>query len=123
MKLLSLISPQEKKLIYKNAMPSFIKPMLAQLTDKRFSDKQWIFERKLDGERCLLFKKGNKIILKSRNDKILNDSYPEIVEAIQKLNMPECILDGEIVAFKKKETSFSLLQGRFGIISATKARS
>ena len=37
--------------------------------------------------------------------------------------MPECILDGEIVAFKKKETSFSLLQGRFGIISATKARS
>jgi bifunctional non-homologous end joining protein LigD len=120
--LLSLLSPEEKKLIQKKAMPSFIKPMLAQLTDKRFSDKKWIFERKLDGERCLLFKKGNKIILKSRNDKILNDSYPEIIDAIKNMDMPDCILDGEIVAFKKKETSFSLLQGRFGIISAIKAR-
>src|SRR5436189_4918379 len=108
MKLLSLISPQEKKLIYKNAMPSFIKPMLAQLTDKRFSNKNWIFERKLDGERCLLFKKGKDIILKSRNDKILNNSYPEIINTLKNLSMQNCILDGEIIAFKKKETSFSL---------------
>jgi len=113
MALLQLLSSHEKKLLHKKAMPAFIKPMLATLTDDRFSDKDWVFERKLDGERCLLFKKGKKITLKSRNDKILNASYPEIIAATN-MNMPDCILDGEIVAFDKKVTSFSLLSERFG---------
>lgn len=112
--LLQLITTDEKKLIHKTTMPTFIKPMLAVLTDERFSNKDWIFERKLDGERCLLFKKGKNIILKSRNDKILNKSYPEIITSIKKANFPNCILDGEIVALHNKETSFSLLQTRFG---------
>src|SRR5260221_7837612 len=99
----------------KKTMPSFIKPMLATLLDNiPFTNKDWIFERKLDGERCLLFKKGNSIILKSRNNKIINQSYPEIVTALQKLPLPNCIIDGEIVALKKGITSFSLLQQRFG---------
>ena len=29
--------------------------MKAVLTDERFSDADWIFERKLDGIRCLAF--------------------------------------------------------------------
>lgn len=119
MSLLSLIPDDEKKLVKKKAMPTFIKPMLAQLTDTYFSDNNWIFERKLDGERCLMFKKGNNITLKSRNDKILNKSYPEIVEAFQKISIPDCILDGEIVALKNKITSFALLEGRFSL-DATK---
>jgi ATP-dependent DNA ligase len=41
--------------------------MLAILTDERFSDPEWIFERKLDGVRCLAFRKGNRIALLSRN--------------------------------------------------------
>ncbi len=123
MSFLPLLSPEEKKLIHKQAMPSFIKPMLATLTKNYFSDKDWIFERKLDGERCFLYKKGKSIILKSRNDKIINASYPEIERAIKKLNLPDCILDGEIVAFSNKETSFSLLQQRFGINNALKAES
>src|ERR1700733_2417835 len=115
MSLLSLLSPAEKKLLHKTAMPPFIKPMLAQLTRNYFSRENWIFECKLDGERCLLFKKGKKVILKSRNNKIINHSYPEIVAAAEKLDIPDCILDGEIVAFKKKVSNFSLLQGRFGV--------
>jgi len=114
MSFLDLLSQQEKKLLHKKTMPSFIKPMLATLTEERFSDPNWIFERKLDGERCLLFKKGKNITLKSRNDKILNHSYPEIITALKKLNLPDCILDGEIVALTKKTTSFALLSQRFG---------
>lgn len=117
MSFLHLISENEKKHVYKKSMPTFIPPMLAQLTHDYFSDKNWIFERKLDGERCLLFKKGNTITLKSRNDKILNQSYPEIIAALKKLNLPDCILDGEIVALTKKITSFSLLSQRFGTTS------
>jgi len=105
----------------KKTMPSFIKPMLAKLTDnKPFDNKDWIFERKLDGERCFLYKKGDSIILKSRNNKILNKSYPEIVHALQKLDLPDCILDGEIVAMNKGVTSFSLLQKRFGTDETSK---
>ena len=32
-------------------------PTLATLTDKRFSDPDWIFERKFDGMRCLAFRR------------------------------------------------------------------
>jgi ATP-dependent DNA ligase len=38
-----------------NAMPSWVEPQLATLTRERFSDPSWIYERKLDGERCLAF--------------------------------------------------------------------
>ena len=65
--LLQLLSLPEKKLLQKKTMPAFIKPMLAQLTNERFSNKNWIFERKLDGERCLIFKKGNKVFLLYKN--------------------------------------------------------
>src|SRR5438477_425490 len=121
MAFLDLLSLHEKKLMQKNPIPSFIKPMLATLTDERFSDPDWIFERKLDGERCLLFKKGNTFTLKSRNDKILNQSYPEIIAALKELNLPDCILDGEIVALSKKATSFSLLSQRFGVTALNPA--
>ena len=118
--LLQLIPAEEKKLIRKEAMPSFIKPMLAEIAKAPFSDKNWVFERKLDGERCLIFKKGNSVILKSRNNKILNESYPEVVTLIKKLSMPKCIIDSEIVAMKNKITDFSLLQERFGVNYAAK---
>lgn len=122
--LLQLISLDEKKLIQKKTMPSFIKPMLATLTDnKPFTNKNWIFERKLDGERCFTYKKGNSLILKTRNNKILNKSYPEIVHALEKLALPDCIIDGEIVALKNGITSFSLLQRRFGTDETQKTAS
>lgn len=119
---LHYLTTEELSLIKKKTMPSFLPPMLAKLTTDYFSDPDWIFEPKLDGERCLLFKKGTHITLKSRNDKKLNASYPEIVHALQLLSLPDCIIDGEIVAFKNKITSFSTLQARFGLISETKAK-
>jgi bifunctional non-homologous end joining protein LigD len=36
-----------------------MEPIKAVLTDERFSDPGWIFERKLDGIRCLAFKADN----------------------------------------------------------------
>ncbi len=40
--------------------------MLATLTDRRFSDPGWIFERKLDGERCLVFARAGRVTLDPR---------------------------------------------------------
>ena len=33
--------------------PQRVEPMLAKLSHQIFSDPDWIFERKLDGERCI----------------------------------------------------------------------
>lgn len=90
--------------------------MLARLTEKYFSDPKWLFERKLDGERCLAFKNGNKVALKSRNNKDLNPSYPELLRAVKKLKFRQAVLDGEIIAFSKGgATSFELISRRFGV--------
>lgn len=86
--------------------------MLATLTREVFSDKNWIFETKLDGIRCLAFRKGEKVELFSRNQLRLNAAYPEIVDALLKQGAREFIVDGEIVAMKGRASSFSALQKR-----------
>jgi DNA ligase D-like protein (predicted ligase) len=82
------------------------------LTDERFSDPDWIFERKLDGIRCLAFKDGNQVRLLSRNDLSLNGRFPEIVAALESDPATDVVLDGEIVAFDGSATSFERLQQR-----------
>ena len=105
--------PQELKSSLKRAVqPNWVSPMLATLTDKRFSRDGWIYEPKLDGERCLAFKEGGKVKLLSRNQLMLNGSYPELVKAFEQQKMSSYIVDGEVVAFKGNVTSFEMLQGR-----------
>jgi ATP-dependent DNA ligase len=41
--------------------------MLATLTEERLSDPGWLFERELDGERCLAFRDGSDVRIRSRN--------------------------------------------------------
>ncbi|MGB8367641.1 MAG: non-homologous end-joining DNA ligase [Candidatus Babeliales bacterium] len=118
---LEKLSNDLQKKIKIEKMPTFKQPMLATLTKDYFSNKDWIFERKFDGIRCLIFKNKNKVILKSRNNKLLDKSFPEILEAAKKLAVDQIILDGEVVAFKGKVTSFEKLQSRSGVGSKEKA--
>ena len=48
--------------------------MKAMLTDERFSDPDWIYERKLDGIRCIAIRTGATVKLLSRNDLSQNDA-------------------------------------------------
>jgi bifunctional non-homologous end joining protein LigD len=98
-----------------DAVPSWCSPTLATLTDDRFSDPEWIFERKLDGVRCLAFRDGATVRLLSRNRQSLNGAYPEIVHSLAAQTCTEFVVDGEIVAFEGRRTSFARLQGRSGI--------
>lgn len=95
--------------------PAWIAPMLATLTDERFSRDGWLFEPKLDGERCLAFGRGGTLDLRSRNRKRLNEQYPEIVEAFGRQPTDVFIADGEIVTFENGITSFAKLQQRMHI--------
>lgn len=96
--------------------------MLATLTDERFSDPDWIYERKLDGERALAFRNNGRVDLLSRNRSDLRAAYPELVEALAALPPADFIVDGEIVAFEGKRTSFSRLQRRMHASDPQEAR-
>jgi len=64
--------------------PTTASAMKAVLTDARFSDPDWIFERKLDGIRCIAIRDGGPVKLLSRNDLSLNGRYPGIVAELER---------------------------------------
>jgi DNA ligase D-like protein (predicted ligase) len=86
--------------------------MKAVLTDERFSDPEWIFERKLDGVRCLAVRDGGEVRLLSRNDLSLNGRYPEVARELAGVEHERFALDGEVVAFDHGQTSFAKLVSR-----------
>ena len=92
-------------------VPERVEPMKAVLSDDRFSDPDWIYERKLDGIRCIGIKTDGGVRLWSRNHLSLNDRFPELVEALGQ-DPGEFVVDGEVVAFAGAQTSFARLQQR-----------
>lgn len=103
--------------------PQWVPPTLAKLTIRRFSDPAWIFERKLDGERCLGYRHGGEVRLLSRNRKRLDDTYPEVAEALGREAHEDLVVDGEVVAFEDGRTSFGKLQRRMQMRNRDFARS
>jgi bifunctional non-homologous end joining protein LigD len=88
-------------------------PMKAVLTDEPFDDPGWVFERKLDGIRCLAHRDdGGPVRLLSRTDRDMTSQFPELAEALDAEPTGDFVLDGEVVAFEGKVTSFSRLQRR-----------
>jgi bifunctional non-homologous end joining protein LigD len=96
-------------------------PMKAVLHDRPFSDPNWVFERKLDGERCGALRRNGRVHLLSRTGQRLDATYPELVDELS-VDAPDLLVDGEIVAFAGGQTSFSRLQQRIGIHDAERAR-
>jgi len=116
------LDEDERKRVKERDRPDWTAPQLAVKTDDRFSDPDWIYERKFDGERCLVFRGPDDLRLMSRNKKVLNDTYPELEEALATQKARDFIVDGEIVAFDGPVTSFSTLQQRLGISDREEAR-
>lgn len=119
---LKRLGEEERDKIRRSSHPKWISPMLATLTDERFSDPAWIYERKFDGERALAFRHKGRVRLLTRNRKEISDTYPEIAEALKDERCDDFVIDGEIVAFKGKVTSFSRLQKRMQIKDPGEAR-
>ena len=113
---------EPKNSIENEGFPSWVDPMLATLVDEAFSDEDWIFERKLDGERCLVYRHEGQVRLMSRNEKKLNNAYPEIVEWFEDNPGNDIVIDGELVAFDGDVTSFQKLQPRMQIDDPEEAR-
>jgi len=96
-------------------IPPWAQPQLATLTKDRFSDPQWLFERKLDGERLLAFRDASSVRLLTRNDRDVTGTFPEVADALRAQQADDFVVDGEVVGFRDGQTSFSLLQQRLGV--------
>src|SRR5215216_5682261 len=79
--------------------PRFVAPMKAVLTAERPSGPEWVFERKLDGFRCLAVKDGGRTRLYSRNELSLNDRYGPVAAALDADAADRFVIDGEAVTF------------------------
>ena len=120
--ILAQLGDDAKSRLRPSPPPEWVAPMLASLTDRYFSDPAWIFERKLDGERCLAFCLDGDVRLLSRSQQHLDATYPEIVDSLAQQGSHDIVVDGEVVALERGQTSFSRLQQRLGVTSAEEAR-
>jgi bifunctional non-homologous end joining protein LigD len=91
--------------------PEFIEPMQCKLVPKLPEGEDWLYELKFDGYRALAIKDNKIVRLISRNNKVLNSRYPELVTAVGQLPFESIVLDGEIVALDENGLpSFQKLQ-------------
>ncbi len=117
------VPEQDRALLRSAAMPRSVPAMLATLTEERFSRPDWIFERKLDGVRCLAHRdERGTVRLLSRRDQDMSRTYPEIADALAAQAANDIVVDGEVVAFAGRRTSFERLQGRLGLTDPDAAR-
>jgi DNA ligase D-like protein (predicted ligase) len=106
------LAPEQRALLAPEPLPDRVEPMKAVLTDERFSDPAWVFERKLDGIRCIAIKGERGVRLLSRNHLSLNGRFPEVAAALERDPATQLVADGEVIAFAGARTSFAALQQR-----------
>ena len=100
----------------KCSMPPRVEPMLATLTDRPFSDPNWLFEIKWDGVRALARIENDALTLRSRTGVDMDKRYPELASLPDALAARQAILDGEIVALDTRgHSDFELLQERMHV--------
>jgi bifunctional non-homologous end joining protein LigD len=90
-------------------MPSFVEPQLAKLNDVPPEGADWVHEVKLDGYRAQLRVSGGESRVRTRAGLDWTERFAAIAKDAEVL--PDCLIDGEIVALDAKGLPrFSALQ-------------
>jgi bifunctional non-homologous end joining protein LigD len=90
-------------------MPSFVEPQLAKLTEVPPEGSDWVHEVKLDGYRAQLRVSGGESRVRTRAGLDWTERFAAIAKDAEAL--PDCMIDGEIVALDAKGLPrFSALQ-------------
>src|SRR3954452_20718479 len=71
--------------------------MLAKLA-RELPTGDYVYEPKWDGFRCLAFRDGDDVDLRSRNDRPFARYFPEVVTALRRLPVEQFAIGGELVA-------------------------
>lgn len=90
-----------------------IEVMLARAADEIPASEGWRYEPKWDGFRCVAIRDGDTVRLQSRNRKLLQEAFPEVVAALRTAGAPR-VLDGELMIGSEGDyaDSFARLQLR-----------
>lgn len=88
-----------------------IKPMLIGVEGSPFDSEEYIYELKLDGERCIAYLDRDKTILKNKRNILMLPKVPELAEIHKNVNV-RCILDGELAVIKDGKPDFFEIQKR-----------
>jgi ATP-dependent DNA ligase len=78
-------------------LPPDYPPMEAELASSIPADEGWLYEPKWDGFRCLAFRDGGLVELRSKAGKPLGRYFPELIRSFTALVPKKFVLDGEIV--------------------------
>lgn len=87
-------------------------PMEAQTAEEIPRGKNWQYEPKWDGFRCIVFRDGEKVQLQSKAGQPLARYFPDLVDAFRSLKPKQFVLDGEIVVPDGAALSFDALLQR-----------
>lgn len=87
-----------------------ISPMLLNEVKEPFDDKDYIYELKLDGIRCIAYL-GKDVVLQNKRFKDISAIYPELSD-MSKCVKKNIVLDGEIVVLTNGKPDFYALQKR-----------
>jgi ATP-dependent DNA ligase len=93
----------------KTSIPANLQPMDALSVDQIPVGAGWQYEPKWDGFRCLAFREGKEVKLRSKSGQPLERYFPELVAALQAVPAKRFVLDGEIIIPVGQETSFDHL--------------
>ncbi|HEX4522170.1 MAG TPA: DNA ligase D [Casimicrobiaceae bacterium] len=105
------VSPASAAGAKKARMPASLSPTLATLVDSAPTGDDWIHEIKFDGYRMVSRIDHGEVRVYSRNGKEWTAMLPSVVAALQRLDVDQAWLDGEIaVADAQGLTSFQQLQ-------------
>jgi ATP-dependent DNA ligase len=88
-----------------------LEPMLGRLVRELPRDG-YLYEPKWDGFRCIAFRDGEEVDLRSRQGRPLARYFPELVDALAALATKRFVLDGEIVAVTERGFDFPALMTR-----------
>jgi ATP-dependent DNA ligase len=87
-------------------------PMEARPVRDLPEGEQWRYEPKWDGFRCLAFRDGETVELRSKSGQPLGRYFPDVATAIAGLAARQFVLDGEIIIPVERRLSFEALQLR-----------
>jgi len=88
-----------------------LEPMLAKLV-RTLPEGAFVYEPKWDGFRALVFREGDEVDIRSRNDRPLARYFPEVVEVLRALEPGSFVIDGEIVVAGEVGLDFGALMTR-----------
>jgi bifunctional non-homologous end joining protein LigD len=100
----------------KAPMPARMAPMLASISERAFSDPNWLFEIKWDGVRALVWIEDGELTLRARSGSDITSQYPELAGLKEAFTARQAIIDGEIAVLDERgHSDFEKLQERMHV--------